>query len=68
MTALRRGFNAIVPPDFLQMFDEREVELIIGGLCAIDVADWKNNTEYRHCKDHPQLVGSLDHCPNPDTL
>lgn len=47
--ALKGGFNEIVPPHFIaDMFDEREMELIICGLGAIDVADWAKHTEYRH--------------------
>lgn len=33
----------------LRPFDERELELIIGGLQAIDVQDWKANTRLKHC-------------------
>ena len=33
--------------DFLAPFDERELELIIGGLGKIDVEDWKANTRLK---------------------
>lgn len=31
------GLNELVPQDLLQVFDERELELLIGGLSEIDV-------------------------------
>lgn len=40
----------------LRPFDERELELIIGGLQAIDVQDWKSNTRLKHCApETPQV-------------
>ncbi|EGD73425.1 hypothetical protein PTSG_12263 [Salpingoeca rosetta] len=54
--ALREGFNDIVPPAWLEMFDERELELILCGLGNIDVKDWADNAEYRHCDSSHQVV------------
>ena len=52
--ALRTGFNYVVPAHFMDMFDEREAELIICGLGEINVKDWADNSEYRLCdKDTP---------------
>jgi len=42
------GFNEVVPLEWLQYFDERELELIICGMQNIDVEDWQKNTIYRH--------------------
>lgn len=40
----------------LRPFDERELELIIGGLQAIDVQDWRTNTRLKHCTpETPQV-------------
>lgn len=40
----------------LRPFDERELELIIGGLQAIDVQDWRANTRLKHCTpETPQV-------------
>lgn len=40
----------------LRPFDERELELIIGGLQAIDVQDWKAHTRLKHCTpETPQV-------------
>ena len=40
----------------LQAFDERELELVIGGLGTIDLHDWKTNTRLKHCTvETPQV-------------
>ncbi len=56
MVALKRGFNEIVPASFMDMFDERELELLLSGLGAVDIEDWRRNTEYRHCSPSTQVV------------
>ena len=35
-----------MPISLLQVFDEKELELLIGGLAKIDVKDWRENTTY----------------------
>jgi hypothetical protein len=47
MTAIKRGFYRIIPVFLLRDFDERELELLLSGVSVIDVANWKENTEYR---------------------
>lgn len=47
--ALQKGFTEIVPAQLLRPFDERELELIIGGLGSIDIEDWKANTRLKVC-------------------
>ena len=42
------GFNEVVPLEWLQYFDERELELMLCGMQEIDVEDWQKNTIYRH--------------------
>lgn len=42
------GFNEVVPLQWLQYFDERELELMLCGMQEIDVDDWENSTIYRH--------------------
>lgn len=52
--ALTQGFNEVVPRQWLDVFDERELELMLCGLGAVDIADWRANTDYRNCDDkHP---------------
>eukprot|EP00051_Salpingoeca_urceolata_P014735 m.187982 g.187982 ORF g.187982 m.187982 type:complete len:1178 (+) comp18172_c1_seq1:291-3824(+) len=55
--AIVTGFRELVPPDFLAMFDEREMELLICGLGEIDLDDWRQNTEYRNCEESDPFVG-----------
>jgi len=55
--ALQKGFNELIPQHFLKPFDERELELVIGGLGTIDLHDWKANTRLKHCSpETPQVI------------
>ncbi|KAJ3342352.1 hypothetical protein HDU93_002468 [Gonapodya sp. JEL0774] len=47
MSAFLSGFYEFVPKDIVSVFDERELELLIGGIADIDVEDWRKNTDYR---------------------
>uniref|UniRef100_A0A183FJ62 E3 ubiquitin-protein ligase n=1 Tax=Heligmosomoides polygyrus TaxID=6339 RepID=A0A183FJ62_HELPZ len=42
------GFNSVFPLEWLQYFDERELELLLCGMQDVDVDDWQRNTVYRH--------------------
>ena len=54
--ALQKGFNELIPQHLLKSFDERELELVIGGLGTIDLQDWRTNTRLKHCTpDTPQV-------------
>ena len=46
--AFLEGFNEVVPLEWLQYFDERELELMLCGMQEIDVDDWQRHTTYRH--------------------
>lgn len=46
MGALRQGMEDIFPISKLVVFDEKELELLIGGIAEIDVKDWSKNTTY----------------------
>lgn len=35
--AFMLGFNELIPQELIDVFDERELELLIGGMSAIDV-------------------------------
>jgi len=54
--ALQKGFNELIPQNLLKPFDERELELIIGGLGTIDLNDWQTNTRLKHCTTDTQQV------------
>lgn len=45
--AFMHGFQEIIPQDLIELFDERELELLIGGMSEIDTDDWIQYTDYR---------------------
>jgi len=47
MDALKQGFRDIFPLEMVQVFDEKEVELLISGLGEINVEDWRTHTAYK---------------------
>ena len=55
--ALQKGFNELIPQSLLKSFDERELELVIGGLGKIDLDDWKANTRLKNCQIDTKQVG-----------
>jgi len=66
--AFLEGFNEVVPLEWLQYFDERELELMLCGMQEIDVDDWQRHTIYRHYTKSSkqiqwfwQFVRSMDH-------
>uniref|UniRef100_G1NZR5 E3 ubiquitin-protein ligase n=1 Tax=Myotis lucifugus TaxID=59463 RepID=G1NZR5_MYOLU len=54
--ALQKGFNELIPQHLLKPFDQKELELIIGGLDKIDLSDWKSNTRLKHCAADSNIV------------
>lgn len=54
--ALQKGFQEVIPQHHLRPFDERELELVIGGIGKIDVVDWKSNTRLKHCNSETPIV------------
>lgn len=50
------GFHELIPPDLVNVFDERELELLIGGIADIDVDDWKKHTDYRGYTESDEVV------------
>ncbi|XP_059554256.1 E3 ubiquitin-protein ligase SMURF1 isoform X10 [Myotis daubentonii] len=54
--ALQKGFNELIPQHLLKPFDQKELELIIGGLDKIDLGDWKSNTRLKHCAADSDIV------------
>ena len=41
--------HGIVSPQLLAPFTQSELELLLSGLPAIDIVDWRQNCEYRGC-------------------
>ncbi|VEU22990.1 DEKNAAC104150 [Brettanomyces naardenensis] len=50
------GFNELIPEELVQVFDEKELELLIGGLSDIDVEDWKKHTDYRGYQESDEVI------------
>lgn len=50
------GFNELIPQELVNVFDERELELLIGGLSEIDIEDWKKHTDYRGYQESDQVI------------
>uniref|UniRef100_A0A8C4QTS3 E3 ubiquitin-protein ligase n=1 Tax=Eptatretus burgeri TaxID=7764 RepID=A0A8C4QTS3_EPTBU len=42
------GFGEVVPLQWLQYFDERELEVMLCGMQEMDLGDWQRNTIFRH--------------------
>ncbi|KAF7295117.1 hypothetical protein MIND_01050100 [Mycena indigotica] len=54
--AFMSGFSELIPQDLITVFDERELELLIGGMAEIDVDDWKKFTDYRGYEINDQVI------------
>ena len=54
--AFKEGFNELIPQYLINVFDERELELLIGGIAEIDVDDWKKHTDYRGYTESDEVI------------
>ncbi|GAA5945146.1 hypothetical protein JCM1841_001769 [Sporobolomyces salmonicolor] len=54
--AFLSGFNELIPQELINVFDERELELLIGGMSEIDVDDWMKHTDYRGYQQGDEVV------------
>jgi E3 ubiquitin-protein ligase NEDD4 len=54
--AFKSGFHELIPPELINVFDERELELLIGGIAEIDVDDWKKHTDYRGYTESDEVI------------
>ena len=54
--AFKEGFQELIPQELVNVFDERELELLIGGIAEIDVEDWKKHTDYRGYTESDEVV------------
>ncbi|KIJ62633.1 hypothetical protein HYDPIDRAFT_176429 [Hydnomerulius pinastri MD-312] len=55
-TAFLEGFKELVPAELVDVFDERELELLIGGMSEIDTDDWISFTDYRGYEKTDQVI------------
>ncbi|OJD29930.1 e3 ubiquitin-protein ligase hula [Diplodia corticola] len=56
------GFHELIPADLITVFDERELELLIGGIADIDVEDWKKHTDYRGYTESDEVIQNFWKC------
>lgn len=54
--AFKEGFHELIPHDLINVFDQRELELLIGGIAEIDVDDWKKHTDYRGYTESDEVI------------
>ena len=54
--AFLQGFYEIIPRQMIQIFDNRELELLISGLPSIDIMDLKENTMYQNYTSETPVV------------
>lgn len=50
------GFNEVIPLEWLHIFNERELELLLCGMQEIDIDDWQKHTTYRHYNKYSKQV------------
>ena len=62
------GFHELIPADLVNVFDERELELLIGGIADIDVDDWKKHTDYRGYTESDAVVQNFWKVSTPPPL
>ncbi|KAG9635644.1 E3 ubiquitin-protein ligase pub1, partial [Aureobasidium melanogenum] len=60
--AFIQGFHELIPSDLVNVFDERELELLIGGISEIDVDDWAKNTDYRGYDEKDPVIQNFWKC------
>lgn len=54
--AFMSGYSELIPQDLITVFDERELELLIGGMSEIDVDDWTKFTDYRGYEVNDEVI------------
>ncbi|KAF8334171.1 uncharacterized protein EI90DRAFT_3121511 [Cantharellus anzutake] len=54
--ALMSGFSEIIPQELISVFNERELELLIGGISEIDVDNWEEHTLYRGYERNDEVI------------
>jgi len=57
LDAFLKGFNLIIPVDFLSLFTVSELQLLISGIPTIDVAEMKKYAKYiKYEESSPQII------------
>ena len=61
------GFNEVVPLQWLQFFDERELELMLCGMQELNANEWEKNTVYRnYTRNSKQILWFWQVCDSKD--
>ncbi|KAI0030488.1 hypothetical protein K488DRAFT_54121, partial [Vararia minispora EC-137] len=55
-SAFLEGFGEAIPLELVKVFDENELELLIGGVSEIDMDDWTKFTDYRGYERTDQVI------------
>ncbi|CAH8652960.1 unnamed protein product [Schistosoma bovis] len=54
---IHKGIFEVLNPEWLELFDERELELLLSGMPEIDVDDWEKNTVYiKYTRSSKQII------------
>ncbi|KAK4476301.1 hypothetical protein MN116_001503 [Schistosoma mekongi] len=54
---IHKGIFEVLNPEWLELFDEREFELLLSGMPEIDVDDWEKNTVYlKYTRSSKQII------------
>merc|ERR1711988_1716864 len=56
ISAFLEGFDELISRDQINIFDEKELELLISGVPKIDLEDLRANTEYNGYQPHSPLI------------
>ncbi|EPQ55532.1 HECT-domain-containing protein [Gloeophyllum trabeum ATCC 11539] len=54
--AFMSGFVEIIPKDMISVFNEHELEWLIGGISDVDMDDWAKYTDYRNYEKTDQVI------------
>lgn len=57
LDAFMSGFQELISPELISIFDDKELELLISGIPTIDLSDLRENVEYvNYTKESEQIV------------
>lgn len=54
--AICEGIKDILPIEWLQLFDERDLEVILCGTQKLNIEDWQHNTIYKNYSPNDQAI------------
>lgn len=57
LDAFKQGFGELIPLHAINVFDERELEMILIGVAAFDLDEWESNTTLKGYSKRDREVG-----------